>query len=118
MVGHHLHTGIRAAHLVPHPLHSSLLHPLPVCPLPCSYTEYRRHLHNVVHGCRELASCQLMSAAAGDEQPLRGVHITLRMRLQCEIWRCVPPPPLPALQHLGSACNFGSVCDVEAFPFP
>ncbi|KAL4446755.1 hypothetical protein ABPG77_007999 [Micractinium sp. CCAP 211/92] len=49
------------------------------------YTEYRRHLHNVVHGCRELASCQLM--AAGDEQPLRGVHITLRMRLQCEIWR-------------------------------
>ncbi|KAL4425441.1 hypothetical protein ABPG75_009457 [Micractinium tetrahymenae] len=49
------------------------------------YTEYRRHLHNVVYGCRELASCQLMSAS--EEQPLRGVHITLRMRLQCEIWR-------------------------------
>lgn len=51
----------------------------------CSFSDYRRHLHNVVHGCRELESCQLISAEDG--RSLLGVHITLRMRLQCEVWR-------------------------------
>ncbi|PRW57924.1 ATP-NAD kinase isoform B [Chlorella sorokiniana] len=50
-----------------------------------SFSDYRRHLHNVVHGCRELESCQLISAEDG--RSLLGVHITLRMRLQCEVWR-------------------------------
>ncbi|KAI7846203.1 hypothetical protein COHA_000273 [Chlorella ohadii] len=56
-----------------------------------SFSDYRRHLHNVVHGCRELESCQLISAEDG--RSLLGVHITLRMRLQCEVWRdgCVEP---------------------------
>ncbi len=52
---------------------------------PRSFSDYRRHLHNVVHGCRELESCQLISAEDG--RSLLGVHITLRMRLQCEVWR-------------------------------
>jgi hypothetical protein len=47
--------------------------------------DYRRHLHDVVHGCRELATCEAVDAAGGGS--LRGVHITLRMRLQCEVWR-------------------------------
>ena len=30
----------------------------------------------------------LQLVSSDDEMPLRGVHITLRMRLCCEIWRC------------------------------
>jgi hypothetical protein len=47
--------------------------------------DYRTHLRDVVHGCEELDSCTLVGSADG--RPLRGVHITLRMRLQCEVWR-------------------------------
>lgn len=63
-----------------------------------NYVDYRRHLRNVVHGCRELASCELVSSADG--RPLRGVHITLRMRLQCEIWRDGATAPGEAFEVL------------------
>ena len=53
-----------------------------------SFIDYRLHLSNVVLGCQELASCSVASGAEGGGDALRGVPITLRMRLQAEIWRC------------------------------
>jgi hypothetical protein len=58
---------------------------LPRLPSCRSYLDYRCHLDDVVHGCEELSSCELVSPADG--RALRGVHVTLRMRLECEIWR-------------------------------
>lgn len=69
----------------PHPPLSTHLPPLPPTTFR-SYADFRRHLHNVVNGCRELESCQLISAEDG--RSLLGVYITLRMRLECEVWRC------------------------------
>ena len=64
------------------PLAPPSIPPLPTCR---SYLDYRRHLDDVVHGCEELSSCELVSPADG--RALRGVHVTLRMRLECEIRR-------------------------------
>lgn len=50
-----------------------------------TFSEYRRHLDGVINGAEELASCRLTSSL--DNQPLLGTHITLRMRLLCELYR-------------------------------
>jgi NAD+ kinase len=53
------------------------------------FVDYRRHIADVVAGCEELASCRLTSSVDGS--PLAGVHITLRMRLRCEVLRAGAP---------------------------
>ncbi|KAI3434837.1 hypothetical protein D9Q98_002892 [Chlorella vulgaris] len=63
-----------------------------------NYVDYRRHLRNVVQGCRELETCQAEDGEEG--APLRGVHITLRMRLQCEVWRAGGSKPAESFEVL------------------
>jgi NAD+ kinase len=49
------------------------------------YEDHRAHLADVINGCEELATCRLTNSLDGSS--LQGVHITLRMRLLCEVYR-------------------------------
>ena len=49
------------------------------------FSGHRMHLHNVINGVSELDTCTATSSVDGG--PLKGVHVTLRMRLRCCIFR-------------------------------
>lgn len=49
------------------------------------FSRHRIHLHNVINGMSELDSCKITSSVDGGN--LKGVHITLRMRLRCCVYR-------------------------------
>jgi NAD+ kinase len=49
------------------------------------FSRFREHLNHVINGYQELETCRVTSSL--DDSPLRGVHITLRMRLLCSVYR-------------------------------
>lgn len=55
------------------------------------FANHRMHLENVINGFEEIDSCRVVSSIDGSA--LVGVYITLRMRLQCQIFRngCLDP---------------------------
>lgn len=48
------------------------------------FGDYREHLNDLLYGCEELLTCRVTSSLDG--APLMGVHVTLRMRLLCEVY--------------------------------
>lgn len=49
------------------------------------FANHKMHLENVINGFEEIDSCRVVSSIDGSA--LVGVYITLRMRLQCQIFR-------------------------------
>lgn len=49
------------------------------------FSGYKGHLDNVINGYEEMETCRITSSIDGST--LSGVYITLRMRLQCQLYR-------------------------------
>ncbi|KAL6785146.1 NADK1 [Auxenochlorella protothecoides x Auxenochlorella symbiontica] len=85
------------------------------------HRDYRRHLHDVIHGCTELTECGPIKNSSG--VALQGIPITLRMRLTCSVDRADvgegPPPSEDCVEVLNEVVlSRGAnpyLCNIEVY---